>query len=200
MSVSYPLRNRIARLLWLVVYKLFYRMSPRPFHRWRSSILRLFGARLGPRCHIYSAARIWAPWNLVCGEGACVADDAEVYNPARVTIGRDAVVSQGALLCTGTHDYRDANFPLAYGQITIGAGAWIAARAIVLPGVTVGERTVIGAGAVVTRSVPPDVVCAGNPAQIIKTGGRVTRTRETPRTPGTLQNQESMSARQNPIT
>jgi putative colanic acid biosynthesis acetyltransferase WcaF len=179
MSTSYPVRNRMARLLWLVVYRFLFRMSPRPCHRWRSWILSLFGARLGPRCHIYPAARIWAPWNLVCGEAACVADDAEVYNPAHVTIGRDAVVSQGALLCTATHDYRDANFPLVHAQITIGEGGWIGARAIVLPGVSIGERTVIGAGAVVTKSVVSDVVCAGNPAQIIKQSGRAAASRST---------------------
>jgi putative colanic acid biosynthesis acetyltransferase WcaF len=141
---------------------------------------------LGPRCHIYPAARIWAPWNLICGAAACVADDAEVYNPVRVTIGCDAVISQGALLCTATHDYRDPNFPIVHGQITIGAGAWIAARAIVLPGVSIGERTVIGAGAVVTRSMPSDVVCGGNPAQVIKTSGRVMPT------PAIPQSQESI--------
>jgi putative colanic acid biosynthesis acetyltransferase WcaF len=173
MLANYPVQNRIARLLWLVVWILFYRMSPRPCHRWRSGILRLFGAQLGPRCHIYPATRIWAPWNLVCGEAACIANDAEVYNPAPVTIGRDTVVSQGALLCSATHDYRDPNFPIVHGQITIGAGAWIAARAIVLPGVSIGERTVIGAGAVVTKSMPSDSVCGGNPAQVIQTSGRV---------------------------
>ena len=123
-----------------------------------------------------------------------MADGAEVYNPARVTIGRDAIISQGALLCTATHDYRDANFPLVHGQITIGAGAWIAARAIVLPGVTIGERTVIGAGAVVTKNVPSDVVCGGNPAQVLKTSGRVMAT---PSMPGTLPCKESLLAPQN---
>jgi len=193
MSASYPVRNRTARLLWLVVYRLLYRISPRPCHGWRACILRLFGARLGSRCHIYPSARIWAPWNLVCDEAACIADEAEIYNPACVTIGRDAVVSQGALLCTATHDYRDANFPLVHGQVTIGAGAWIAARAIVLPGVTIGERTVIGAGAVVTESMPSDVVCAGNPAQVIKTSGRILPAS------GTRQSEESLPARRNPV-
>ena len=192
MSASYPVRNRTARLLWLVVYRLLYRISPRPCHGWRACILRLFGARLGSRCHIYPSARIWAPWNLVCDEAACIADEAEIYNPACVTIGRDAVVSQGALLCTATHDYRDANFPLVHGQVTIGAGAWIAARAIVLPGVTIGERTVVGAGAVVTESMPSDVVCSGNPAQVIKTNGRVLPTS------GRRESEESLPARRNP--
>jgi putative colanic acid biosynthesis acetyltransferase WcaF len=180
----------------MVVWRLFYRTSPRACHRWRSWILRLFGAQLGPRCHLYPAAKIWAPWNLVCGEAACVADDVEIYNAARVILGRDAVVSQGALLCTATHDYCDASFPIVHGQIAIGAGTWIAARAIVLPGVSIGERTVIGAGAVVTKSMPSDVVCGGNPAQVIKTRGRVMPTRPTPNTP---QSQDSILPQQNPI-
>ena len=59
-------------------------------------------------------------------------------------------------------------FPTITNPVVIGANAWIAARSIVLPGVTVGENSVVGAGSVVTKNVPPDVVCAGNPARVIK--------------------------------
>jgi len=52
--------------------------------------------------------------------------------------------------------------------VLIERGAWICARALILPGVTVGARSVVAAGAVVTRSVPPDVVVAGNPAKVVR--------------------------------
>lgn len=131
-------------------------------------MLRCFGARIGAGAHIYAGVRIWAPWNLVAGRGAAIADGAEVYNPVRIQIGDYAVVSQGAYLCGATHDYRSWEFPLIARPIVVGAHAWIAARAVILPGVSVGEGCVIGAGSVVTRDAPPWTVCAGVPCHPIR--------------------------------
>ncbi len=164
---SFPATNRLARQAWNIVWALFFRFTPRPCHAWRAMLLRLFGARIGARAHIYAGAVIWAPWNLECGDDACIADGADVYNVSQITIGARAVVSQGAYLCAASHDYRLESFPLVTKPVVIGAGAWIAARAIVLMGVTVGEGSVVGAGSVVTKDVPPGVVCAGNPARVI---------------------------------
>ena len=166
---AYTYSNKFARVLWLVVYVIFFRFSPRPWHWWRSFLLRCFRARIGPECRIYGAAKIWAPWNLVCHSGACVADKAEIYNPTKVTLGEGVVVSQGAFLCAASHDYTDPAFPIIEAPITVGKRAWIAARAIVLMGVNIGEGSVIGAGSVVTKDVPPRTVCVGNPAQVVKT-------------------------------
>src|SRR6185369_1589063 len=76
------MRNKLARTAWHVVCALLFRPSPRPLHAWRAFLLRCFGAKLGPGCHIYPGARIWAPWNLVCAEGAAIADEAIIYNTA----------------------------------------------------------------------------------------------------------------------
>jgi putative colanic acid biosynthesis acetyltransferase WcaF len=168
MAKNYPVSNSLVRILWWAVYIALFRCSPRPFHSWRSFLLRCFGARLGPGCHIYASARIWAPWNLVCASWACIGDDAEVYNPATVFLGEGAVISQRAYLCAASHDYADPGFPLIHGSIVVGKRAWVAARAIVLMGVTIGEGSVIGAGSVVTKDVPPNTVCAGNPARVVK--------------------------------
>jgi putative colanic acid biosynthesis acetyltransferase WcaF len=158
----------LGRVLWWAVSSSLFRYSPRPLHRWRTFLLQCFGARLGAGCHIYGSAKIWAPWNLECGPRACIADDAEIYNPAMVVLGEGVVVSQGAFLCTASHDYQNPAFPLIHGSIVVGKRAWVAARALVLMGVTIGEGSVIGAGSVVTSDVPPNTVCAGNPARVVK--------------------------------
>src|SRR5882672_12361864 len=88
------LRNRLARALWGLACAVLFRPSPRPLHAWRAALLRSFGATLGPDCHIYPKARIWAPWNLVCEDVVAIADEAIVYNPALVRIGSHAVISQ----------------------------------------------------------------------------------------------------------
>ena len=165
---SFPLRNRAARALWGLVCALLFRMTPRPMHAWRRFVLRAFGAKVGRGCHVYPKAVIWAPWNLTLGEYAAVADGAEVYNPSPIAIGAFAVVSQGAYLCGASHDYTSNRFPLVSSAIVIGDHAWIAARAIVQMGVTIGTGCVIGAGSVVTRDMPEWTVCAGNPCRVIK--------------------------------
>jgi putative colanic acid biosynthesis acetyltransferase WcaF len=168
LAPSFSLGNRLLRLGWGIVYVLLFRPSLRPMHGWRSFLLRCFGARLGPSCHIYPKAVIWAPWNLVCGYQATVADGAIVYNPKPITLGTHAIVSQEAYLCGATHDYEDPGFPLVAAEITIGAQAWIAARATVQPGVAVGEGAVLALGSVATKDLEPWTVYAGVPARRIK--------------------------------
>ena len=165
---SFTIRNRLARVAWGIVCALLFRPSPRPFHAWRRWLLMLFGARIAKGCHIYPGVRIWAPWNLTCGEETGVGDGAILYSQAHITLGKRVVISQGAHLCTGTHDYESEGFELFAKPITVGDHAWIAAESFVHPGVTVGEGAVIGARSVVTRDVPAWMVCAGNPCKPIK--------------------------------
>jgi putative colanic acid biosynthesis acetyltransferase WcaF len=87
---------------------------------------------------------------------------------APVILGTRVVVSQGAHLCTGSHDYQTDNFQLFARPIVIGADAWICAEAFLAPGVSIGNGAVIGARAVVTRDQPAWTVSSGNPCRPIK--------------------------------
>jgi len=168
LAASFALRNRLLRFAWGIVYALLFRPSPRPLHSWRRLLLRCFGATIGNDCHIYPAARIWAPWNLVCEDVVGVADEAIIYNPARVELRSHSTVSQQAYLCGATHDYDDPSFPLVAAPIEIGAYAWICARATVQPGIRIGEGAVLGLGAVATRDLEPWSVNVGIPARKIR--------------------------------
>ncbi len=147
---------------------MLFRPSPRPFHAWRAALLRLFGAKIGRGVHVYPRAREWAQWKLEMGDESGVADDAILYSMAPIVLGRRVVVSQGAHLCAGTHDFEDPGFPLVAKPIRVGDRAWIAAEAFVHPGVTIGEGAVIGARSVVTGDMPAWTVCAGHPCKPIK--------------------------------
>jgi putative colanic acid biosynthesis acetyltransferase WcaF len=165
---AFPLRLRMRRLVWNVVWALLYRFSPRPLHGWRALLLRAFGARIGPNCHFYPKSKIWAPWNLTCDDQVTAADGAEIYNPSLMTLGSHAILSQDSYLCGATHDYDDPAFPLIAFAMNVGAYSWICARASVAPGANVGEGAVLGLGSVATRDLDPWTVYAGVPAVKVK--------------------------------
>jgi len=165
---TFSFSNRLRRAIWGVVWTLFFQTSPRPAHRWRASLLKAFGARLGKGVHVYAKVVVWAPWNLMMEDMASIADGSNVYNIAPVTIGERTVVSQGTYLCTGTHDYNDPLFRLYAMPIRVGAYAWLCAQTFVGPGVTIGDRTVVGARSVVVKDLPAAMICAGNPCRPIK--------------------------------
>ena len=131
-------------------------------------LLRFLGARLGPCCHVYPGARLWAPWNLVCADAVCIADEAIVYNPAPITLRSHCVVSQQAYLCGASHDIDDPAFPMVSRPIELGRYAWVAARATVCPGVKVGDGAVLGVASVATRDLQPWGVYAGAPARLLR--------------------------------
>lgn len=164
---TFGLGHRLVRLLWRLVWLIAFRPTPRPFHPWRAMLLRLFGAKIGRENFIYSSAQIWAPWLLKTGDVVTIADHTEIYNPGGVVLHHHAIISQGAFLCGATHDYNDPAFPMIWEEIEIAAYGWVCARAVVLPGVKIGEGAVLGAAAVAGRNLLPWGVYAGNPAKLV---------------------------------
>ena len=94
--------------------------------------------------------------------GVTIVADESVRIGSDVAIGHDAFV-----IDTGMHGLEGR--PPTTSPVTIGDGAWVAARAMVLPGVTVGSRSVVAAGSIVTRDVPDDTLVAGSPAVVVRT-------------------------------
>ncbi|MGB7189495.1 MAG: putative colanic acid biosynthesis acetyltransferase [Acidobacteriaceae bacterium] len=162
------LGSRAGRLVWGMVWALLYRPSPRPCHAWRAMLLRAFGAKAGAHCHFYPGSKVWAPWNLRCEDRVTLADGAEVYNPSPIDFGSHAIVSQGAYVCGATHLYNELEFRMVSYPMRIGAYAWICARAIVGPGVNVGEGAVLGLGSVATKDLEAFGVYVGSPAKKVK--------------------------------
>jgi putative colanic acid biosynthesis acetyltransferase WcaF len=170
---SFSWRNRLARLIWQCTYLLLYRTSPRPFHAWRTMMLRMFGAKMGPSCHFYPGGKVWAPWNLVCEDYCTLADGAEIYNPSPVYLESHCVISQQAYICGATHDYNDPAFPMISYAMRLGGYSWICARASVAPGVHIGAGAVLGLGSVATRDLEPWTVYSGAPAVKVKERPRI---------------------------
>lgn len=123
--------------------------------RLRLAILRAFGAGLGTGVYIRHDVRIHWPWKLTVGDDCWIGEGAWILNLEPVTLGHDTVISQGAMLCTGSHDRRSASFEFDNAPITVGSSVWVAVRATVLRGVTIGDGATVGAGCVVHRDVAP---------------------------------------------
>jgi putative colanic acid biosynthesis acetyltransferase WcaF len=101
------------------------------------------------------------------GAHSCLANNVDCYNVAPVTLGDYAIVSQYSYLCSASHDFNDAAFPLFSKPIRVERQAWVAARAYIGPGVTVGEGAVVGANSCVYKDVESWAVVGGNPARFL---------------------------------
>ncbi|MBB3176300.1 putative colanic acid biosynthesis acetyltransferase [Variovorax sp. Sphag1AA] len=165
---SFSLGNRIMRAVWNVTWAVLASWTPPQMSFWRRFLLKLFGAKLGLSCDVRGSARVWYPPHLHLADRALLAERVTCYNMAPISLGRGALVSQGAHLCAGTHDISSAAFQLIARPITIGPQAWIAAEAFVGPGVEVGEGAVLGARSVAFRSLDAWTVYGGNPAKPLK--------------------------------
>jgi len=165
-------RSRAVEALWLVAQALVVRTwLPGSAHR--RLVLRAFGARIGQGVVIKPGVRVKFPWRLVVGDHAWIGEDVWIDNLATVRIGADCCLSQGAYLCTGNHDWSSPSFDLRVAPITIGDGAWIAAKAVVGPGVDVGAEAVLTLGSTAVSSLEPAGIYAGTPA--VRVGTRLIR-------------------------
>lgn len=166
-AAKWTRKEQVGRVLWDLLHPLF-AYSPRPLWEWRNGLLRLLGARVGRNVRIHPTVLVTIPWNVSIDDGGAVGDRAILYALGPIDIASNTTISQGAHICGGTHDHRDPAFPLVKAPIRIGANVWVCADAFVGPGVEVGERSIVGARAVVMRSVSAHSIVAGNPARPIK--------------------------------
>ncbi len=160
--------SRWVEALWYACKSVFF-LSPIPFpSAWKCAILRAFGARIGRDVTIHPRVNIKFPWRLEIGDHVWIGEEVFLLNLAPVRIGSHCCLSQRAFLCTGSHNYRRDTFDLVLAPVTIESESWLAAQCFVAPGVTIGPNSVIGAGSIVTRDVPPKTLAAGNPAAPIR--------------------------------
>ncbi|MEO0648302.1 MAG: WcaF family extracellular polysaccharide biosynthesis acetyltransferase [Cyanobacteria bacterium J06650_10] len=140
-----------------------------PFSALKIKVLRLFGASIGKGVRIKPGVRIKFPWRLTVGDDCWLGEQLWIDNLASVVIEHDVCLSQGVYLCTGNHDWSLETFDLRLGAIKIKQSAWVGARAVVCPGVTVGEGAVLTVNSVASKSLEPWMIHSGNPAQPVKT-------------------------------
>ena len=138
----------------------------------RQALLKQMFAEIGDNCYIepplrsnFGGRNCHFGSNIYCNFNLTLVDDTHIYVGDNVMFGPNVVV------CTATHPV-DPALRLEIAQynkaIHIGKNAWIGGNVFIMPGVTIGENSVIGAGSVVTKDIPANVIAVGNPARILR--------------------------------
>jgi putative colanic acid biosynthesis acetyltransferase WcaF len=159
-----PGRNFLARLLWHYVNAFFITSSFIPSRSVKVFFLRLFGAKVGEGVNIKAGVNIKYPWNLTVGDYSWLGEGVWIDSLARVSIGNNVVISQGAMLLTGNHDYTKSTFDLMVKEIVVEDGVWIGAQAVVCPGVICRSHSILSVGSVATKELGAYTIYQGNPA------------------------------------
>lgn len=134
-------------------------------------LLKMLLGKTGERLHINAPFHCDYGRNIEVGEDFYANYNLTILDVGKVTIGDNVLLAPNVSLYTAGHpihpDSRNSGYE--YGiPITIGDNVWIGGNVVVLPGVTIGSNSVIGAGSVVSRDVPKWVVAAGNPCRVIR--------------------------------
>lgn len=146
-------RSKIWQILWFSFSFLMFQKFWFP-NRFRAKALRFFGAKIGKNVFIRHDVRIMWPWKFEVGNDCWLGEGARFINLEKITIGNDVCISQEAMLCTGSHDHKRSDFPYRNKPITVADGAWIAARATVMPGVSIGTQSVVAAREIARKDLP----------------------------------------------
>lgn len=160
--------NSTKRFLWYFVNELVLKNTFVPFSFLRKFLLKIFGAKIGSGVILKPGINIKYPWHLKIGDNCWIGENVWIDNLSQVTIKSDVCLSQGAMLLCGNHNYKRATFDLVLEPIIIESGAWLGAKTIICPGVTIGSHSVLTAGSVATKDLESFAIYKGNPALKIK--------------------------------
>lgn len=159
----------LKRAVWHCVNALFLQNPLNPSSGLKIALLKLFGAKIGQGVIIKPGVNVKHPWFLTVGDHAWIGENAWLDNTfAPLTLGSHVCVSQDVYLCTGNHDWTDPAFGLLERPLIVEDGAWIGARATVLPGARIASHSVIAGGSVISKPTEPYMIYSGNPAVLVK--------------------------------
>lgn len=133
-----------------------------------TAVSRLVVNRMGEGCRVNSYCR-FSPETVIGND--CHFNGAVVFGRSRLTIGDHFHSGLNLCILTDTHNFRGTKLPydeeFIDGPVSIGAYVWCGINVTILPGVTIGDRAIIGAGSVVTKDIPADAIVGGNPGALI---------------------------------
>jgi maltose O-acetyltransferase len=139
-----------------------------PFHALRNAYYRrVCRLTIAPHTSLHMGVRLYTLGGISIGPHTVIDQGARLDGRGGISIGANVNVAPDVYLLTADHDPQSPDFEGRTAPVTIEDHAWIGTRAMILPGVTVGRGAVVGAGAIVTKDVPPYAIVAGSPAKVI---------------------------------
>jgi putative colanic acid biosynthesis acetyltransferase WcaF len=154
----------IKRTLWFFINVLFFNNGLALVTPLKVMLLKLFGAKVGVGLVMKPSVNIKYPWFLTIGDYVWIGENAWIDNLAKVSIGNNVCISQGAMLLTGNHDYKKSSFDFRLGEIKLEDGVWIGAKSTVCPGIICKSHSILTVGSVATKNLDAYGIYQGNPA------------------------------------
>lgn len=147
----------IKSIWYFVNYLIFNSFLPFP-NKFKSFLLKAFGAKIGSGVIIKPRVVIKSPWTLTIGDYTWIGECCWIDNHVRVSIGSHCCISQGVYIFTGNHNYNDETFSFFAREINIEDGVWVGAKAMVAPGAFLESMSVVGAGRLVSKRLPAGLI------------------------------------------
>ncbi|PIS16071.1 acyltransferase [Candidatus Roizmanbacteria bacterium CG09_land_8_20_14_0_10_41_9] len=138
-----------------------------PSHHIRRLLCRMAGIRIGKGSTLHMRIRFYDPRNIKIGEDSIIGENTVLDGRDKIIIGNHVDIASDVMVYNSQHDINSESFAATHSPVHIDDYTFIGPRAILLPGVTVGKGAVVGAGAVVTKDVPPFAIVGGVPAHTI---------------------------------
>lgn len=159
--------NRISSIISEFVVYILHLVGCFPSHHVRRFFYRLAGVQIGKGSTIHMGARFFDPSKIKIGEDSIIGEGVLLDGRAKLTIGNHVDIASEVMIYNSEHNVQSENFNSTDEPVTIDDFVFIGPRAIILPGVTIGQGGVVAAGAVVTKNVDPYTIVGGVPAKII---------------------------------
>jgi maltose O-acetyltransferase len=180
---EYALIKKIARRIAWILYDYFAKYLPvsysprslgltQPF---RALLCRFIFIKCGKNINVEKGASF--SFNIQIGDNSGIGINARLNTSGGIIIGKDVMMGPDVVILTMDHEFSDVTRPMREQgyktplPVIIDDDVWIGTRVIILPGIRIGKGSIIGAGAVVTKDIPPFTIVGGNPAKVIKKRG-----------------------------
>ncbi len=148
-----------------------YNTSPLSLDERKDALSKIVGYKVGDLVKVIPPFHCDLGFNIKLGNNVLINYGCMLQDCGEIVIGDNVMIGPGVKIVTAKHPYeaeKRRDWSVTCSPIEIKEDVWIGAGAIILSGVTIGARSIVGAGSVVTKDVPPDTIVAGNPAKIIR--------------------------------
>lgn len=132
----------------------------------RFVLKRIYGVKMGKNVYVHMGVKFLKPWAVTIGDNVNIQLGSFIDGRGGLVIGNNVDITLGVKILTQQHDLQDSVYTTVSRPVHIGNNCVIGSFALLMPGVTIGEGAVVGAGSVVSRSIPEWSIAVGNPCLI----------------------------------